>query len=992
MLRISLVFLLSCFAVWSQTDRAVLTGTVSDGSGSPIPGAVVTAKSSSTGLVRNTQTTGVGAYTISALPIGLYTVSVAAAGFETVTVDSFELQVGQTRTIDLKLAVAGVQSKIEVTAETPLVQTSAVVGGVISGGQIQNLPVNGRNFNSLMALVPGAIDSGVNDQKSVRFAGRGVDDNNFRFDGVDATGIQNQGQRTSTRLQISTEAIAEFRATTTLYTAETGGSAGGQIEVVSKTGGNEFHGSVFEFLRNDFFDARSFDSKSSSLPPFRLNQFGGSLGGAIVKNRTFFFINYEGFRQVLGQALAGLVPSPAYLAATLAKSPALKPILGAYPAGTTPTSDKNVYNWFGTGSQTAREDAGLGRLDHRFSDKTSAFVRFNMDSGVADAPLGGNGFLRDRLGTTIKPYNAIVSLQRVFSPNILNDVKVGFNRSDFFTANESVIPFAVTVPSFSTLNNSISKIAVSNSFSLLDNASFVFGRNTVKAGVEIRKVQINQSATASDDLTVAYANATDFTNNAVSSIVLNATVPVTGLRKTSAFGYVQDEYKARPNLTVNVGLRYEFFNVFHETNNHYLAFDPKTCPLGFCPAGSDFYFPDLGDFAPRVSIAWSPERLKGKTAVRSGYGIYYGEAQLGDLNAPVNNIAVRLALNTSAALPLSYPVAGFLATANNSLTPRGLDRTRKNQNIQSWGLSVQQEILPELVFEAGYLGTKGTHLFTRSAANLVNPATGLRQFPQLGQVDYKTADSDSTFHALQVSLRRNFRHGFLLSTNYQWSHSINDGSVGGGEALAPENINCRACDRGSSDQDIRQVLTSSAVWELPFGRGKRYLHDAKGFWGTMASGWELSGIGTARTGRPVNLLVTRKATDLPDQNSGNQRPDYIAGVATTPANQTVGNWLNAAAYAVPAKGTWGNVGKNTARGPGLWQMDPALTKRTRLFEGLSLDFRAEIFNVFNRAQYGDPVALISNTANFGKITAPVNTTATGSGTPRQMQFMLRLSF
>lgn len=531
-----------------------------------------------------------------------------------------------------------------------------------------------------------------------------------------------------------------------------------------------------------------------------------------------------------------------------------------------------------------------------------------------------------------------------------------------------------------------------NSFSFLDNATFVFGRQTIKAGVEIRRVQINQSATATDDLTVAYASATDFTNNVVSSAALNVAVPLTGLRKTSAFGFVQDEYKIRPNLTLNIGLRYEFFGVFHEVNKQYVAFDPKTCPAGFCPTGSDFYFPDLRDFAPRVSIAWSPKAMRGKTVVRSGYGIYYGEAQLGDLNAPVNNIATRLALTSANTPGLTYPVAPFLASTTNSLTPRGLDRNRVNQNVASWGLSVQHEVLPDTVFEAGYLGTKGTHLFTRSGINAVNIYAGVRQFPALGLVDYKTSDANSTFHALQLSLKRNFSRGFLISANYQWAHSINDGTVGGGEALAPENLNCRSCERGSSDQDIRQALTTSAVYELPFGRGKKLANNATGFFGNLISGWELSGIGTARTGRPVNILITRKATDLLDQNNANQRPDYVAGVNPVAMPQTIQAWLSPAAYATPAKNAWGNLGKNTGRRPSLWQIDPALTKRTKLAERINLDFRAEAFNILNRAQYGDPVPSFSNTAQFGQIIAPINTGATGSGTPRQVQLMLRLSF
>jgi hypothetical protein len=522
----------------AQTDRALITGTITDPSGSPVPNAKIEALGTGNGFSRTAITTQAGTYTLAALPVGFYTASITAAGFEKLEIAKFELQVGQTKTLDARLGVSGVQTQVQVSDDAPLAETSASVGGVIAGSQVQNLPVNGRNFNNLMSLVPGAIDSGTNDQKSVRFAGRGLDDNNFRFDGVDATGIQNQGQRVSTRLQISTEAIAEFRADSSLYTAESGGTTGGQIVVVSKTGTNDFHGSFFEFLRNDFFDARSFDSKTHSLPPFRLNQFGSSVGGAIVKNRTFFFFNYEGYRQVLGQPLTGLVPSAAYRAQVLAKSPALAPIVNAYPLGNVPTSDKNVDTWFGNGSQPAHADAGLARVDHRFNDKATGYVRFNMDSEAMDAPLGANGFLRDRVGTTIKPYNAIISLQYVFSPSLLNEAKVGFNRSDFFTGNETVLPYAVTDPSFSTLSNSISKIAISNSFSFVDNLTKVWGRHTIKAGVEIRRVQINQSATASNDLTVAYANATDFINNVVSSIVLNAAVPITGLRKTSEFGFI----------------------------------------------------------------------------------------------------------------------------------------------------------------------------------------------------------------------------------------------------------------------------------------------------------------------------------------------------------------------------------------------------------------------------------------------------------------------
>ena len=985
----AIALLLTCLALTTnaQTDRATVTGTILDPAGSVVPNASIDILSVATGQHRTTHSTERGVYNIPALPIGTYRMEVSAHGFATEHLDQITLQVGQTQTINVHLQIVATRSTVNVEGESPLVESTAAVGGVVSGSQVQNLPLNGRDWSGLMSLVPGAIDTGTNNQNSVRFAGRGLDDNNFRFDGVDATGIQNQEQRTSVRLQMSTEAIAEFRANSGLYTAESGGSPGGQVDIVSKVGTNQIHGSAFEFLRNSFFDARSFDTRTSSPPPFRLNQFGASIGGPILKDRTFYFLNFEALRQTLGQSLTGVVPSASFRAATLAKSPALKPILDAFPAGMAPTGNPNVDAWFGSGSQTVDETSGLARIDHKINDKTFAFIRFNTDFANLDSPLGGNGgFLLDRLATNVKPTNAIISVQRIISPTALNDFKIGFNRSDWGTNNETNLPYQISVPNFTTLNNYLGQSAVSNSFDILDNFSRTINQHTIKAGVEIRRVQINQSAGLRDDLRISYSSLAGFQNNQASSVTLAAALPVLGLRKTSEYGYIQDEWRPRPNLTVNLGLRYEYYGAFSEVRNRAQVLDPRSCPNGgFCPPGSDFYFPDSHGLASRIAVAWSPTVFHGKTVIRTGYGNFYGEGQLGDLNAPINNEATRLSLTNTFTPGLSFPVQPFLATASNSATPRGLDRYHRNQNVAEWGFSVQHELDPGTVMEVGYLGSKGTHLFERTYVNLVDPLTGTRPDPALGQVDYKTADANSTFHALQVSFRRNLRAGILVSANYQWSHSINDGSVGGGESVAAQNIGCRACDRASSDQDIRHVFTSSFVWKMPAPHWN-------GFAGTFFRGWELSGIGTARTGRPVTILVTRPPSALPDQNNVNQRPNYVFGIPQLVAVQTPQAWLNPAAYAIPAAGTWGNLGRNTARGPSLWQVDPALTKRTPINDRFSIDFRVEAFNVFNRAQYGDPINNFSNTAQFGSITSPFNTGATGSGTPRQIQFMLRMNY
>ena len=994
MKRILFFFALSCVSLTlaAQTDRATLTGSITDSSGAAIPTAEVTVTAVATDTVRTVKASGAGGYSIASLPVGAYRLSVIAAGFQTENVQPFELEVGQTRNLDIHLAVSGVESSVDVTAIAALEQTSVAVGGVIVPEQIQNLPVNGRNWTNLMALVPGAMDTGTGDQKSIRFAGRGQDDNNYRFDGVDATGGQNQGQRTSARLQISTDAIAEFRASSALYGAESGGTDGGQVEIVTRSGTNRLHGSAFDFFRNDHFDARTFDNNGLPKPAFRMQQFGGSVGGPVLHDRTFFFLNFEAIHQRLGQTLLGLVPSASYRATAAAMSPPVVPILNAYPVGQKPyQGSADVAASTSTGKQLLTENSGLIRVDHHFTDKTSAFVRFNLDRLVGDIPFGASGFfLQDRLGTVLNPYNAIIDVQHIFSPTVLNDFKIGFNRSDFHTANETVLPYAITVPQFTTLNNSIQKVAVSNTYGFIDNASFLLGRHAMKAGVEVRRVQINQSATASPDLTVAFASSGDLQKNVVSTVVLNATVPLTGLRKTEEFGYVLDEYKLRSNMTLTAGVRYEFYSNFNEAKGRGVVFDPRTCPTGgFCSAGSDFYFPYLLDIEPRLALSWSPLISGGRTVITTGYGTYYGDGQLGDLNAPVNNIAARESLSGKG---LTYPVDAELAAGlSTSLAPRGLYRHRANQQVQAWSAAVQQGLTNTTVMQLQYLGTKGTHLFTRTYVNGINPATGTRPIPTLGLIDYKDTDSNSIFQALEATVKRDFHNGLFLAANYQWSHSINDGATGGGESLAAQNVNCRACERASSDQDIRSYFTASTVYELPIGRGKTYLNH-NGVINGFLGGWQVSAIGTARTGSALNILLTRKTGDLPDGNNTNQRPDLVAGASQYPTHQTRQNWLNPAAYAVPKAGAWGNLGRNSARGPGLWQLDPALTKRTAITERLVLVFRAEAFNVFNRQQIGNPALNISSVASFGTIPTTVNIGATGSGTPRQLQFMLRAEF
>ena len=954
-----------------------------------VPNATIEADSLETGAKRTTLSSSSGVYSLTGLPVGHYRVTFQCQGFEPLVRNNVQLQVGQNLTLDANLQLSSTSTTIEVKdTAPPLDETSAAIGDVVSGEQVRQLPINGRNWASLMTQTPGAIDSGTDNQRSIRFAGHGLDDNNYRFDGVDATGIQNQAQKGTFRLQFSTESIAEFRADAAVYTAETGGTQGGQVDVVSRSGTNTFHGSLFEYLRNDAFDARGpFDT---SLPPFRLNQFGGSFGGPIRKTKDFFFATYEGLRQRVGQTLVGAVPSASFRAQVALVSPVLDPIMAAFPVSAIPTNDPNVSRYIGSARQVTNEDFGMFRYDHRFSDSNTLSVRYNLDDGLSDLP---NGVLRDRTATTLAAHNAVITLESILSPRTVNEFKAGFNRPNFQTHNESILNLQVTTPQFSTLYNDTGKVQVANSFDYLDTITSVHGKHTIKAGVEVRRIQLNATATAGNDYELTYATTANFLNNQLSQASLVNTLPTTGLRRTEYFGFVQDEFRITPTLTANLGLRYEYFGVPYEVKGRGLVFDPLSCPGGYCPKGAQFYFPDYHNFSPRISFAWAPAGLQNRTVIRTGYGIFYGDGQIGDLTAPLDNLAGR-ALLTSQSIPgLAYPVDPSYATSSFEPTsPRSLDRHRVTPYTEEWTFSVQQALTDKTVFTAGYLGESGAHQFTRTYLNTPDPVTHVVPYPQFGLIDYKTTDSNNNFNALQLSLKRNLSSSLVGSANYMWSHAINDGSTGGGETDYPENVRCRACERGSSDFDVRHYFSGNLIYQLPFGRGRRFLNGPS-VTSAILGGWEWANILTARSGLPVNVTISRPASVIPDGNTSSpQRPDVVPGVSITPANHSITNFVNPAAFTTPAPGTFGNAGRNLLRGPDQWQLDTAIVKNIPLTEQLHLTFRAEAFNVFNHPQYGVPNANFSNLAFFGQITSEANSTGIGTGTPRELELALRLQF
>jgi hypothetical protein len=1000
----------------AQVDRSALSGVVTDPAGKLLPDTTITAVDNATQLERQGKSDAAGRYDIAELPVGKYTITFDHAGFKTLTFLDVEQVVGRTRTLDATLPVSGDLQRVEVAASSELIdRNSSAVTALIERKQADELPLNGRNWASLTAYVPGAIDTGGSNQRSIRFAGRGLDDSNFTYDGVDASNIANQTQRAWARLSIPLDAIGEFRVDTLLATAEEGASGGAQLAVISPSGTNKYHGRLFEFLRNNYFDAPEplWASNGEAQQPLRLNQFGGSVGGPIKRDKTFFYLASEAYRQVWGYPVSGDVPSAAFKATVPASSPVYD-IVNAYPgAGPktfltpyTPATDPGDPHYADydlltcSCTQVVNENSAMLRLDQHFTDRTTGFMRFNYDRSANTQPLSASATdLQQRVTT---PVNGILEALHIFSPNLTNEVKFGYNRATSNTYNSSktgsVYQIVISTgpgPGFGAQNYDYNSIYVGNSFSGIDNLTWLHGRQTIKAGVELRRVQLNQHY--GEHGTVTYSSLQKLASNLVAKASLTGALPINDLRKYVIIGYVQDEYKVRPNFSLNLGARYTVFQLFHEAHGKANPFDFDTCgPQGFCGIGASFGQQNYGDFDPRVGLVWSPVDDR-KTIVRAGFGTYHEDGQLDDQNLPAKNEIPSYSVKN-----VTYPVDPYF-TGSGKISPNAEQRDRKDTYVEQWSLSVQRELPANLVTSVSYLGSHGVHLLETNVVNLIDPATGEAQYPAFAPaIGWRGSIGASSYNGLAISVRRPFSTGLLLAANYAYTHEIDNGSNGSGDGdeISPQNAFCLACEWASGAWDATHVVNGNAVYELPFGIGKKMLNQ-RGLVSTALGNWQLTTTALARTGFPVNVLMPSSYV-APDGNSGTQRPDLVRGVPLTPTGgRSIAHWINPAAFAAPA-GEFGDAPRNLLRGPGTWQTDIGVSKTFPIAERMQVEFRSEFYNIFNHPQLGQPQATFnpSNPSGFGSIINTVNLntaivspiTPVGSGTPREMQFALRLDF
>jgi len=1094
------VLLLCTATLNAQFVRGTILGTVADESGAVLPGAEVVLKNAGTNETKTTVADDSGNYTFPALLPGSYNIQVGRAGFKTRVVSGVRLEVNQTARVDVKLSIGEVAERVEVTADAMLLKTdTSEIGHVVTNKQIVELPLNGRDYLSLARLIPGVVPSragatlgqkGVS--RSVNSVGARDTSVSFLLDGVDTNDVSFQ----TPSVTPSIDAIQEFKVLQNAYSAEFGRGAT-QILTALKSGTNEWHGSAFEFNRHDKLASRSFFQPTRPAA-LKQNQFGGTFGGPAFKDRTFFFLNYEGQRiRTAGTGFA-FVPTPLQLQGDFnaAGDPRIfDPLTLDAPSRTrqqfpgnripanrlSPRAQKVVSlfqqpNFSGRPGQNFARDVpqvndnnqGNARVDHRFSNRDSFFVRYS----VLDSFRTRNGTI-PLSGTvdTIRGQNAALNWVRTFSPTVLNELRLGLNRNKYLTPPEGSIgenpardlfgftntttgaagsfglPLFGFSGGFSGLGpgSQFPQNAITQTWQLVDNVTWLRRAHSLKAGIDFRRTRLTQFVANNDrgsfNFTGQFTNqpsAAAGTGSAIADLLLG--VPATAAAASGdqlghnynevyAF-YFQDDWKLTPRLTVNLGARYEYISPWREKLDRFTMVDFDHPGGRLLLAGTSKAFvpgqgvvdsgrqtsrtivdPDLNNWAPRVGLAFRP---MDRTVIRAGYGIFYdvqegNEAQFLRNNAPFvfvqNYISDPLA--PTIFLDTLFPSGANLPSG--SIQPFTLS-TLRTPYVQQWNFNIEREMMPNLLWEVGYVGSKGTHLLRRTnfqqgdnilVRDPANP-TPLAQrvrFPNFSPnlIIGSENGASSTYHGLITKLDRRYANGVSFLVSYSYSKSIDDGSGSSNFTGTPSNAQCR-CDlrgtKGPSAFDITHRVVASYSYELPLGKGKRFLN-AGGPIDKVLGGWQVNGITSAQSGPPFQIQTQGDNANIGAGagTSNHQRPNLVgdayAGIDTGADIKRRGVdagtfYFNRAAFAMPPLFRLGNLGKNTLRGPGGHGTNFSVLKNTALTERVNTQFRAEFFNLLNQTSFDIPGNSL-NTPTYGIIQG-----VTSSG--RVIQFALKILF
>lgn len=1081
--RFILLAWLAVAALLAQYDTASVLGTVTDPSGAVVTGVRVTLENVRTGVRQDSMTDADGNYTFVNQRIGEYRVSAEAKGFKPVQSDIFTLTVNARQRVNLALEVGDVSQTVAVTAVAEALETdSSDRGQVIQRAAIVNLPLNGRAYADLALLSPGVRKSNINNRDaSFNVNGLRSSLNNFLVDGVDnnAYGTSNQGFSNQV-VQLNPDAVEEFRVVTNNFSAEYGRAGGAVINASVRSGTNDFHGSAWEFLRNTKLNAVGFFRPSTGVKPVLVqNQFGASFGGRIVRDKTFFFVDYEGLRRVerslqfatlatleqrqgrFGTPVRNPLTQELYPDGVIPPnliSPFARRVLGDLPAPVRSTAPGVLpsNNWDFLTPTPSVDDKGDGRIDHFFSTKMNVFGRYShrllnrTENHVIPGPSGGdaNGHVR------VFNQQVAVGLNYTLSPTSLIDFRfavsvfeggkfaLGSGRPNM--AEEYGIPglpdnpviggglTSQSVSGFTSMGRQSSNPQFQDPTTINPkvNYSKILSRHALKMGYEYQAIntdifdfnpQYGQDNYSGQFSRPAGApannlyNMVDFLFGARSSYSLNNQI-VLNYRQRMHFAYLQDDWKVHPRLTLNVGVRYEFATPQWEEQNRLSNYDPVANRLIQASSGGLYeralVRPDRNNWAPRFGFAF---QATPRTVLRSGYGISYihfnrlgGENLLG-YNGPS---IVNLTINQLPTQPLcmgqnyrncfrltqqGYP-EGLVSPANFSTATTRTNYTPadyRTSYVQSWHFTVQREVARNLVIDVAYVGNRSNGLMILGDYNQArpnNPGENLtilqrRPIPGFDYIQISYGGGFATYHALQTKIEKRYAAGVYLLNSFTWSKAI-DNASGHLEAFNGDNsrVNFRnaAAEKGVGAYDQPFNNTTSVVWELPYGKGRRWGGSVPAVVEGVLGGWRLTGINTMTSGQPVNITYSPAAVA---QVSGapSYRPVYLGGSIYS-SNKTPSSWFNRAVFAIPDPSQpFGNLGRNVGRTESIFNFDLGLHKEFPLWsEARRLQFRAEFFNLFNTTNLGSPAQNVSN-SNFGVITRL-------SSPPRQIQLALKLVF
>jgi hypothetical protein len=994
---VALALILSSLVVATPATHAQaqsageITGQVLDQSKAAISNAAVTATNSATGAVRKAQTDSQGHYALTDLPVGTYSVTVEHEGFQQLTQTGVMLNVATTVTLNITLTVGAVSQRVVVTSEAPIInKADASTGTVLYNQEVGELPINGRDYARFSLLTPGAVFRS-NYIADLTFDGLQSVLNQFSIDGVDASRVAdpymaNGFERGARLLTGSLDTIEQFNVQTSDYSAEYGRAAGSYINIATKSGANDFHGTAYEFLRNNILDARNFFATTGPAPEFRFNDFGSNIGGPIRKEKTFFFLNYEGSRQRIGITGSGTVPSALERREVESTSPQLTPTLNMFPIGTSAGPDQFTDNYTTTHVLNVREDTASIRFDQVFSTHDSAFVRVNVNDSDVDGPLFGvvpsSLGVDDHQNVPVRTTNVAIHEQHVFTSSLVNDFLAGMQR--WVSQIDSAEPLPLTtVVGYSVIPGTRGNSLENNtSLQYGDTMSKVKGRHALTWGGTIYRIWVNTNSTAKP--TMQFDSPQEFVNDQLSTVnIVNAT-PGNGVRATQIGLFVNDEFQVLPTLSLDLGLRYDIETVPHDSRYATRPYDTRTGTPG--PQGDPYFAINKKDFGPRVGIAWSP---KPRFVIRSGYGIYFQDYPVGlGLFVPGNTVPGNVTLLQQQIPNLSYPYDPFLSQAAALPPPNvvGFSWHKLDTYVNQWNLSVADQLSQNMSFQVAYVGNHGVNLKREEGINYFDPTLGARPNPTFGNITLQTDSGLSSYNALQLSfIRRAGKAGLSFQANYTFGHAIDDvedPSVGPSD---PQNLNNIDAERGNGSGDVRHNFTFNLLYDLPLGEGHRFL--SSGFGSKLFAGWRVSTLGILRTGVADTVYIGTNTFGNGDFI--NQRPNCVADVNPYADPKTITNWLNPAAFSTPKAGTFGNCGRNTIYGPNFSNVDLSMLKEAKLAE-TRIEFRAEFFNIFNHPAFAQPDTTFG-TPGFGKIFNTLGSTL-GGGTSRQIQFALKFSF